>query len=250
MAELLKVARRDGQAEFVHLHTVVVDVKLLEHVIARMAHQIRRSRAQSSPATMAYMHRTGGVCGNILDVNLTLALGDRATAVIALFGANLGNHILQRVVVQIEIDEAGTCNFDFVYQGVLRKGVDDILCNFARIALGLFRAAHCRRACPVAMPLISGSLERDFGGFFHLKFSGRNCRIQGGAYELRQFFTWLHGVLPFRSSCRPSENKPAIKNTYKLFNCTMQTTGENKGTRKGETPENRRNETRPSRYHM
>ena len=88
MAELLKVARRNRQTEFVHLHAVVVDIELLEHIITRMAHQIRRSGTKRGPATMAYMHRTGGVCGNILDVDLALALGNRATAVIALFGTN------------------------------------------------------------------------------------------------------------------------------------------------------------------
>ena len=180
---------------------------------------------------------------------LALALGNRATTVIALFGTDLGNHILQRVVVQIEIDKTGARDLNLVHQGVLGKGIDDILCNFTGVALGLFRAAHRRRTRPVAMALISGSLERDFGGFFHLKLSGCNCRIQGSAYELRQFFTWLHRVLPFRSSCRPPE-KTCHKNTYKLFNCTTQTTGKNKGTRKGETPKSGRAEARPSRYHM
>ena len=200
MAELLQITGGDGQAELVHLDAVVVDVELLEHIVAGMAHQVGRRGTQSGPAAVAHVHGAGRIGGNVLDVDLAHALGHGAAAVIALLGADLGHDVLQRIVVQVEVDEAGACDLDLVHQRILGNGVDDDLSDFARILLSELRAAHSGRARPIAVAFVSGSLERDFGSVFHLKFAGSDGRVQRSSDKLRQFLARLHRFLPFRSS--------------------------------------------------
>ena len=188
----LLITDDNGVAEVVHLRTVVVDVVLFFHVIARMAHDTCGRIAKRSPTAMAYMVGTGGVCGNIFQVHPARTVFQGSLSEIETLSTNIGSNALESGRRKTNVDEAGTGDFNAFDQIVFGQMLDDSGCDISGIALGDLRAAHCNRRGPVAIGQVSGSLQRSFGNGRQFQGSVFVCGDKGLFEDLFQLFANLH----------------------------------------------------------
>ena len=193
-AEQLLVAHGHRLAEVVHLRAGVVDVELLEHVVARVAHDARRGVAERGPTAVAHVQRAGRVRRDVLEVDLALALRDGAAAEVALLGARLGGHALQGRRGQADVDEAGAGDVHALHEVVLRQVVDDDLGDLARVLLGELGRAHGHGGRPVAVGLVARTLERRLGSLLELERSVLARSRDGRVDQLFKLFANLHGA--------------------------------------------------------
>ena len=199
-AEQLLVAHGHRLAEVVHLGAVIVDVELLVHVVAGMAHDARRGVAERGPAAMAHVHGAGGVGRDVLEVDLALALGDLALAEVALLGADGGHHALERRRLQADVDEAGARDLNRLDKVVLRQVVDDDLGDLARVLLGELRRAQSDGGRPVSVALVARTLEGRLRRLVERKrpilARGRHGRVD----QLFKLFANLHCASSYPAS--------------------------------------------------
>ena len=168
-AEQLLVTHVHGVTEHVHLVAVVVDVVLLVHIVAAVAHDARHGIAQGRPTAVAHVEGAGGVGGHVLEVHVALALGNgAATEVVALF-AHLAHHALQHGVGQADVDEAGARDLHGGDHIVCRNVIHDDLGDLAGVLVSELRGAHGDGARPVAVGLIARSLKSCLRGLRQLK---------------------------------------------------------------------------------
>ena len=110
-AERLAVAQIGRARQRVHLGSGVVDVELARHPISGEFQQRAECVAEHRAPTMADMHRTGGIGGDIFDIDL-FARAEVAAAVI-LAACQDGAQLLDPGLLgQRHVDKTGTCDVD------------------------------------------------------------------------------------------------------------------------------------------
>ena len=212
-AEQLLVADGHGVAEHVHLDAVVVDVELLGHVVARMAHHARHRVAERRPAAMAHMHGAGGVGRDVLEVDAARLRFGGALAEAVPLGADLRDHALERRGGQADVDETGASDLDGLDELVFRQMVDDDLGDLAGIALGLLGAAHGDGGRPIAVGLVARTLQPGGRRLFHGEGAILACGGDGRVDDLLQLFANLHDGESFLLRWKgPRERDPQVLN--------------------------------------
>ena len=193
MPELRQVACDDGLAELVHLNAMVVDVELFIDLVAGMLHELGHGGAERGPATVAHVHGARRVGRDVFDQHLAHAFGNLALTVVGALGAHVGDDVLERPVLQIEVDEAGPCDLDLLDEIGLGQRIDDRLGDLARVLMSGFGAAQRDRRGPIAVPDIARAFEENLRNLFELDGARGNGCTQGRLDELTQILTWLHG---------------------------------------------------------
>ena len=171
---------------------MVVDVILLVHIVAAVAHNARHGIAERRPATVADVEGAGGVGGHVLEVHVALALGNGAATEAVAFLAHLAHHALQHRVRQADVDEAGAGDLHGGNHVVFGNVIHDDLGDLAGILVGELRGAHGDGACPVAVGLVAGSLEGRLGCLLQLQRAVGTGRLDGGVDNRFKRFANFH----------------------------------------------------------
>ena len=172
----LQVAPLDGASEHVHLRAVVVDVVLAVHVVAREVEHVAHGVAERSPAAMAHVQGTGRVRRDELVVQLQ-AVAKVAPAPVGALLAHLLQHLVVRGGVQVEVDEAGTCDLHLRDGVALRHVGDDRLRDLCGGHVGKACGAHRDGGAPVAVRRVGGTLDAEL---LHLELRQVACGLRRG----------------------------------------------------------------------
>ena len=179
----LHIARADGVAEGVHLRAVVVDVELTLDVVTGVVHNTAERVAQRGPAAVANVHGADGVGGNELDLGLQATTDVGLSEVHALLASLAKDGILDGNG-EVEVDEAGACDLDFLNRGVLGHMGNDGLGDLARGAVGQLGGLQGHGRGPLAMRSVSRSLDSAIVKFKCGKVAGLLGRSKRSAYQL------------------------------------------------------------------
>ncbi len=191
-AEQLLVAHAHRVAEHVHLVAVVVDVVLLVHVVAAVAHDARHGIAERCPTAVAHVEGARGVGRHVFQVHVTLALGHSAATEVLGLIAHLAHHILEHRIRQADIDKAGARDLHGGNHIVGGNVVRDDLRHLAGVLTSELGAAQSDGARPVAVGLVAGSLQGGFGGFRQLQGAVGTGRLDGGVDDRFERFANFH----------------------------------------------------------
>ena len=179
----LHIARADGVAEGVHLRAVVVDVELTLDVVTGVVHNTAERVAQRGPAAVADVHGADGVGGDELDLGLQ-ATTDVGLSEVHTLLASLAKDGILDGNGEVEVDEAGACDLDFLNRGVLGHMGNDGLGDLARGAVGQLGGLQGHGRGPLAMRSVSRSLDSAIVKFKCGKVAGLLGRSKRSAYQL------------------------------------------------------------------
>ena len=157
----LQITCIDGSCQIVHLVASVIDIVFAFHIIACSTQQVNHSTAYSGTAGMAYMQRTSGISTYIFNLNAAQAVS-RQIAVVFTGSQNACQQISGPVLFQIEIDEAGTGNFHFIYGSTVQI-IYNSLCNLTRCTMQATGRLHSKVGCKIAEFLLRRNLQHNLG---------------------------------------------------------------------------------------
>ena len=180
-AAKLLVAHRHRTTEVIHLRAVIVDVKLLGHVEARMAQDARHRVAKRRPAPMADMHGARRVRRNILKVDTPCIRRSLTTPEIHTLAARLGDNARQRSVREANVNEPRARNLGRGDKVVLRQMRHDHFRHITGLHVRRLGGTKGNRRRPIAVSRIARTLERSSGDLLQgersICNSGAQCRI-------------------------------------------------------------------------
>ena len=157
----LQVTCINGVCQIVHLVAGVIDIIFAFHIVACRTQQVNHSTAYSSTAGMAYMQRAGGVSTYIFNLHAAQAVSRQITVVFT-GSQNTCQQISGPVLFQIEIDEAGTGNFHFIYGSTVQI-INNSLCNLTRCTMQAASRLHSKVGCKIAEFLLRRNLQHNLG---------------------------------------------------------------------------------------
>ena len=170
----LEISEVDADREDVDLPAGIVDVVLAIHRVPGGLEQVAERRAIGRAATVADVHRAGGIGGNEFHHHLAAGADVAASVSRALFRDGLQRRE-PRILGQPEIDEARAGNLGAGDQRVRRQRGDQRLRQLARILARRLGDAHRDVALEVAVLRIARALDHHLRGISRL---GQNQREQ------------------------------------------------------------------------
>ena len=196
---LAATARVDRQAELLHLPARVVEVVLLDDVVAGEAQEARHRVAVGAVAGRADRQRAGGIGRDELDLDALRRAGGRggAGAEVAAGRADLGGGLGVPGRRQEQVDEARPGDLDPLDGGQRRSDRGDLLRHLARVALRAPGQLQSSVRCEVAVLGVVGAGEPDLGA------DGRG-ESRGEALDARQRRPRAGRTAPRASPCPAS----------------------------------------------
>ena len=184
LAQQFQVAGIDGSGQVVHLVAGVVDVVFGLDVIARSPQEIDQGTAISGAAAVTDVERPCRVGTDVFDLDRVF-FAQRCMAIGIAGSQDLFERIVNDVILQEEVDEAGTGDFRMVEPGIIHA-VDDGLGNESRCFMGDAGRLHGNVAGEVAEFLLRRYFQCDVGIVAGWKSAGCNSLVQGFRNALLQ----------------------------------------------------------------
>ena len=147
LTQLFQVTSVYGSSEVINLVACVIDVVFTANIHTCRFHQVCQSTAYCCATTMTYMQRTGGVSTYIFQLDFFFAVAYQITVVFA-FSNNACQHIVHPVLLQIKVNEAGTCNFHFFNISTVQI-IYNCLSNHTGIAFQSTSRLHGEVGCKI-----------------------------------------------------------------------------------------------------
>ena len=184
LAQEFQITGVDRRSQVVHLVAGIVDVIFSLDVIACSPQEVDQGTAISGTAAVADVERPRRVGTDVFDLDRVF-LPKRCMTISVTGCQDLFERIVDDVVLQEEIDEAGTGDFSMVEPGVIHA-VDDGLGNDARCLMGDAGRLHGDVAGKITEFLLRRYFQGDIGIVASGKRAGCNSLVQGFRNALLQ----------------------------------------------------------------